>query len=97
MFSIFLLLPLYFIGIQYERGGWWRSFALVAIIAWILDIILNYIEFTIFLQQLPHYKDYTISMRMRRLRDSEDDYWQNRFARYIAKVLDVIAPSGKHT
>jgi hypothetical protein len=96
LISLIFLLPLYFIGIQYERGGWWRVFISIAFIALILDIILNYTEWVLMTLQFPALHDYTISKRIKTLRDSNDGSWRNKFGTYIAKVLDAIAPSGIH-
>lgn len=96
MISLVFLFPLYFIGIQYERGGWWNLCIPVVIIALILDVILNYTEWVVMLGQLPNKNEFTISKRLKTLRDSYENGWRNKFARFVSRVLDATAPSGKH-
>lgn len=94
MISIFLLLPLYAVAIQYERGGWWRVFYLVAVPAWVLDVVLNYTELAAMTLDRPRWGEWTFSTRLKRLKRA--DGWRGSVGRYVARVLDVIAPSGKH-
>lgn len=94
MISIFVLLPLYFISIQYERGGLWLVLVPFAIAALAIDVLLNYTELTILTLDVPKRGEWTFSKRLARLRNN--DGWRGRFAQYVAKCLDNIAPSGKH-
>jgi hypothetical protein len=92
--SIFLLLPLYAIGIQYQRKGLWYATLPVALLALVLDFFLNYTELALLTLDLPRWGEWTFSTRLARLRWEAD--WRGDIARYITRVLDAIAPSGKH-
>jgi hypothetical protein len=94
MISIFILLPLYFISIQYERGGIWSLLFPIVLISLIIDVVLNYTELAILTLDMPKYGEWTFSKRLSRLQYNEG--WRGDFARYLAKCLNTIAPSGKH-
>lgn len=94
MISIFILLPLYAIGIQFERGGLWRIVLPVTFVALVLDVVLNYTELALLTLDFPSKNEFTFSQRLARLR--YDSGWRGDTARYIARSLDAIAPSGKH-
>ena len=94
MISIFILLPLYFISIQYERGGFWKLLFPIAVLAFIIDVVLNYTELALLTLDIPRKGETTFSKRLARLRYNTD--WRGSFARYITTCLDAIAPSGKH-
>lgn len=92
MISILFLLPVYFIIIQAERGGVWRVLYLLWPFAWLLDVLCNAIEMTLVFAELP--QEFTLSNRIKRLK--LDPYWRGDVARYLARVLDAIAPSERH-
>jgi hypothetical protein len=94
MISVFLLLPLYFIAIQYERGGSWRWLKLFGFAALIIDVILNFTELAILTLDFPKWGEWTFSKRLSRLQHAPGA--RGEFAWYIARCLDSIAPSGKH-
>jgi len=94
MIAILLLLPLYAIGIQIERGGWWRVLLPVTVLAMALDVALNFTELALLTLDVPRWGEWTFSTRLKRLR--ADDGWRGSTARYIASSLDAIAPSGRH-
>ena len=94
MISIFILLPLYFISVQYERGGIWSLLFPIVLISLIIDVVLNYTELAILTLDMPKYGEWTFSKRLSRLQYNEG--WRGHFARYIANCLNQIAPSGKH-
>lgn len=94
MISIFLLLPLYAVGIQYQRGGLWCAVMPVTLAALALDVVLNYTELLVLTWDRPLRGEWTFSTRLKRLRD--DQGWRGAVARYVVRVLDAIAPSGKH-
>jgi hypothetical protein len=94
MISIVILLPLYFISIQYERRGLWKLLFPIAAIAFIIDVVLNYTELALLTLDFPRKGETTFSRRLARLRYNTD--WRGSFARYITTCLDAIAPSGKH-
>ena len=97
-----LLWVLYPLAIQYERGGWWRCVLPVTLLALIVDVIANWTELALLSQQArrmglwdwPRLGEWTFSTRLKRLRYNDD--WRGDVGRYIARVLDAIAPSGKH-
>jgi hypothetical protein len=92
--SIFLLLPLYAIAIQYERGGGWRVCYVVAVPVLLLDVVLNYTELVAMTLDRPRWGEWTFSTRLKRLKRSTG--WRGDAGRYVARVLDAIAPTGKH-
>ena len=94
MISIFLLLPLYAIGIQVERGGWWLILLPVTAVALLLDVLLNYTELALLTLDRPRSGEWTFSTRLSRLYNSEG--WRGHFARYLKRGLDAIAPGGLH-
>ena len=91
--SIILIL-FYCFGIQYERGGWWRVFSVIAVIGLVIDVIANYTELAIVTGDFPRKGEWTFSKRLARLQYNTD--WRGEFARYTVKCLDTIAPSGIH-
>lgn len=94
MISIFLLLPLYAIGIQVERGGWWRVLWPVTAVALLLDVVLNFTELALLTMDRPLRGEWTFSQRLSRL--CQDAGSRGHLARYIKRALDAIAPSGLH-
>ena len=89
-----LLWILYPIAIQYERGGWWRCVLPVTVLALIVDVWCNYTELAVLTLDWPQRGEFTFSTRLKRLKS--DPTWRGAMGRYIARVLDAIAPSGKH-
>lgn len=95
MISLFVLWPLYIIGIQYERGGWWKLVCPITFIALVLDIILNYTELALLTLDFPKSKEYTFTKRLRRLKLRLD--WRGDMAHSISlKMLDPFDPDGYH-
>lgn len=89
-----LLWILYPIAIQYERGGWWNLILPITLVALVVDIIANYTELSILTLDFPKEGEYTFSQRLVRLNKEEGK--RGIIARYITRILDAIAPSGKH-
>ena len=96
-----VLAALYPIAIQYERGGWWQVFYLVAIPALIIDFIANLIPLAIIFWDRPfkysptlHRTELTFSDRLERL--VYELGWKGAVAKFIAKTLNTIAPSKVH-
>ena len=89
-----LLALLYPIAIQYERGGWWYLVLPITALALIVDVVANFTELAILTWDFPRRNEWTFSQRLSRLRYNGD--WRGTTARYIVRVLDAIAPSGKH-
>jgi hypothetical protein len=92
--SIVVLLPLYFIAIQFERGGNWRILAPFVAVALVVDVLLNYTELALLTLDFPMQGEWTFSKRLSRLQHAPGA--RGEFAWYIARCLDSIAPSGKH-
>jgi hypothetical protein len=98
-FFIFAGLPLlmlssYVVGIQYQRGGLWRVFIIVAIPAAVLDVVLNYTLFVVYMLDFPEKGEYTFSKRLKRLNTQYGP--RGAVARGISYILNVFAPDGAH-
>jgi hypothetical protein len=89
-----LLLTLYAVGIQYERGGNWRVLVPLAYDAAALDILLNYTLFALYFLDRPRHGEITLSQRLPRLNLLAG--WQGTVARALTVVLDRLDPSGQH-
>lgn len=94
MISLFILLPLYILGIQYERGGWWNLLLPITFIAWVIDVILNYTELALLMLDYPQRGEFTFSKRLSRIKQEQGK--RGKLAQWISRILDAIAPSGKH-
>lgn len=94
MIAVLLLLPLFALAIQTERGGYWRVFVVFMPPAMLLDVILNFTELAVLTWDFPRAGEWTFSVRLRRLMQRDD--WRGAVARYLAKILDAIDPTGKH-
>jgi hypothetical protein len=94
LLSPFVMFVLYAIGIQYERGGGWRALRVVAALALVLDLLLNFSLFALALWDWPRSGEWTFSKRLKRL--NRDTGWRGRIARRITALLDRLAPSGQH-
>ena len=88
-----LLLLLYPIAIQYERGGAWRLLAPVTLVALVIDVIANYTELAL-IYGLPRKGEWTLSNRLRRL--SYLPGWRGRLANWIEVYTDRYDPDGFH-
>jgi hypothetical protein len=89
-----LLIVFYCVGIQYERGGLWYICLPIALIGLVVDVIANYTELALITLDFPKFGEWTFSKRLSRLQYNEG--WRGNFARYLAKCLNTIAPSGRH-
>lgn len=96
MISLLILWPLYIIGVQYERGGWWYLVAPVTLIAWVIDVWLNFTELALLTWDWPRNEyELTFSNRLKRL--VHDGGWRGNFARFVARrMLNPFAPGGRH-
>ena len=94
MISIIFLLPLYILGIQYQRGGFWRLLLPVTLIAFIVDIMLNYSELALLTWDYPKAGEYTFTNRLNRL--IKETGLRGTLAINIAKVLNYFSPDGQH-
>ena len=89
-----LLWVLYPLAIQAERGGLWRVAYVLWPLALAIDIAANHTELALLTADFPRRGEWTFSQRLGRLRRRAD--WRGDFALYTSRVLDAIAPSGRH-
>jgi len=97
--ALLLALPalwlLYVIGIQYQRGGWWRLCLVAAVPALLLSVVANYSLLAILTWDWPRNGEYTFSQRLARLVDAPG--WRGVLAWPIARwLLDPFDPDGVH-
>lgn len=83
----------YCIGVQYERGGWWRLLAPVAIAALLASWFINHTLGRLLYGRPNGWRD-TFSKHTARRR--LDLGWRGRFARLVAAVLNFPAHDEKH-
>lgn len=92
---LLLLWLLYVVGIQYQRGGWWRVCALFALPAIVLNVLMNYTLLALLTLDWPRRGEWTFSKRLERLVHADD--WRGAFARAVARLLlDPFDPDGIH-
>jgi hypothetical protein len=95
LLSIPLLWVLYVVGIQYQRGGWWRLLLVVALPALALNVVLNYSLLALITWDWPQRGELTFSQRLGRLVNAPG--WRGRMALGVAKhLLDWADPDGVH-
>ena len=93
--SIPLLWVLFVIGIQYQRGGWWRVCLVAALPALVLNVLLNYTLLALISWDWPRKGEYTFSKRLERLVLAPG--WRGIAAWAIATyLLDRFDPDGVH-
>lgn len=89
-----LLIMLYPIAVQYERGGWWRVVAPITVLALVIDVAANHTELSLAVWEWPRAGEWTFSTRLERL--IREQGWRGDVARPVARILNFIAPSGRH-
>lgn len=89
-----LMLVLYAIGIQYERGGLWSVCAVVALMGYVFDVLMQYTLAQVYFWEIAPQGEATISQRLARLIERKD--WRWDIARRLASILNRMAPSGVH-
>ena len=89
-----LLLALYAVGIQYQRGGLWWLVSPIAIVAIPLDVLLNYTVLAAVTWDFPRAGEYTFSNRLNRLVKLDNRLGDD--ARWIAGILNDLAPGHDH-
>lgn len=89
-----LLLVLYPIAIQFERGGWWRLLFPITLLALIVDVVANYSELALLTWDWPAKGEYTFSTRCLRLQYY--DTWGGKVARCVKAYTNYFDPDGKH-
>ena len=62
-----ILLAVYPLAIQYERGGQWRLLLPVYLAAGLLDVLLNYTALVLYTWDFPAHGEWTFSTRLKRL------------------------------
>lgn len=93
--SIPLLWVLYVIGIQYQRGGWWRVCLVAALPAIVLNVLMNFTVLALITWDWPRKGEWTFSNRLSRL--ILDTGWRGTLAWYTARyLLDRFDPDGVH-
>lgn len=84
-----LVLFLYPIAIQYERGGIWRVLLPLYIITALLDVVANYTEISLLLLEWPKPKQYTVSKRISYLIPCLG--WKGSIAYMVARYLNYFS------
>ena len=84
----------YGVYIQFERGGLWTVFRLAGLIGWPLDFVANYTTLALLFWAWPG-RNYTFSKQLER-HLVKDIGLRGFVAWRVAKVINWIAPSGKH-
>jgi len=88
------MLAWYAVGIQYERGGAWRVLLPVTATGFLYDVLLQYTLFQLYFWEVAPRREFTISMRLGRHLTTPG--WRGALAWWLARILDRLAPSGKH-
>ena len=84
----------YPIVIQYKRGRWWSLLAPLAAFVLFVDIIANYLEWSIVFGW-PQRSDHTITARTKSMLDDKLES-RRKLAQLIQIYLDACEPDGKH-
>ena len=93
--SIPLLWVLYVIGIQYQRGGWWRVCLVAALPGIVLNVVLNFTVLALITWDWPRKGEWTFSQRLERLIAGTG--WRSAAAFFVARyLLDPFDPDGIH-
>lgn len=74
-----LLILLYPIAVQAERGGWWLLVTPVTFVAFLIDVLANYTELALITWDFPAKGEWTFSKRLKRLQYYHG--WRGAFAR----------------
>lgn len=82
----FWTLVWYPVGIQFERGGWWRLFFWAYIPVGLADIWLNYTTMRVYFWGRPLPGEYTITRQVKRLKT--DPGWRGAIARVLRDYLN---------
>lgn len=89
-----LMLIWYAIGVQVERDGLWKLLAPVTFGGFLFDVFLQYTVANLWFWEINPKSEYTISLRIARL--MTDRGWRGVVARWLARLLNRLAPSGRH-
>ena len=89
-----LLLILYPVAIQFERGGWWYLVLPVTLLALVIDVIANYTELALLTWDWPTKYEWTFSTRCKRLQYYPG--FRGGFARLVRDYTNFFDPQGDH-
>lgn len=89
-----VMLVWYAIGIQVERGGVWKVLTPFTFAGFLFDVVLQYTSAQLWFWEIAPKGEFTISMRIGRLMESKT--WGGEVARWMAPILNRLAPGGKH-
>ena len=86
---------LYVVGIQDQRGGWWRLLIVVAVPALLLNVVANFTVLALLTWDWPRKGEWTFSQRLERLVNAPG--WRGLLAWFVARwLLDPFDPDGIH-
>jgi hypothetical protein len=89
-----LMLALYAIWVQHERGGIFEVLQLVAFVGYPWDWLLQYTLAQVYFWEIAPRGESTISMRLGRLVSRTD--WRGIWSRRLAWLLNWMSPKGVH-
>ncbi|MES2909842.1 MAG: hypothetical protein V4718_00550 [Pseudomonadota bacterium] len=91
-----LLLLLYAAGIQYQAGGICKALLPVVLVAWLLDVLLNWTVFVIYTSDCPSWqrREFTLSQRLARLIAAGGVV--GSLCWLLACTLNALCPGGVH-
>ncbi len=89
MFTL-LLLILYPLAVQVERGGWWLLILPFTLVVVFIDFLANFTELSIALWEFPKKNEWTFSTRLLRLKHNTD--WRGPLARFAVAYCDFFYP-----
>jgi len=88
-----LLLILYPLAIQFERGGWWLLVTPVTVLALLIDVLANYTELAL-IYGFPRSGEWTFSHRLKRLSYLAD--WRGDLAQWCIWYTNKFDPQHNH-
>lgn len=92
-----LLLLLYVVGIQYQAGGICKALLPVVLVAWLLDVLLNWTVFIVYTWfDVPSWqrREFTLSQRLARLIAAGGVV--GALCWTLACILNALCPGGVH-
>lgn len=89
-----VMLVLYAVWVQSERGGIFKLLEVVAIVGYPWDWLLQHTLAPFYFWERTRKGESTVSMRLARL--VNDTGWRGVWARRLAWLLNAMAPSGRH-
>ena len=89
-----VLLALYSIYIQHERGGWWDFCWLACVVFYPFNMLVAHTVFPLAMWRKPRHGEIFVSRQIAAMLN--DTGWRGNIARRLAYILNTIAPSGDH-